>query len=114
MLDTSSDRRGSGRYELRLPLHYRVSVKGQAVRTGSGATCDMSASGLSFRCRRSLPVGAHIEIMIEWPAKYRGMDALSLQVTGFLVRCDGNRSAVRMTSHKFKVTMSQLESRATA
>jgi hypothetical protein len=98
------DRRANGRYEVRLPLHYHVSVKGAPVKTGSGTTFDMSASGLSFKCRKQLPVGAHIEIMIDWPARYRNQDPMALQVTGFIVRSDGSRAAVRMTSHKFKAT----------
>jgi hypothetical protein len=110
---TAQDWRANRRYELRLALHYRVSVKGAATRAGSGTTCDISTSGLSFRCRRTLPVGAHIEIMIDWPAKYRDIDPITLQVTGFIVRCDGNRTAVRMTWRKFKIA--QLEpARATA
>ena len=109
----AQDLRAHRRYELRLALHYRVSVKGAATRTGSGTTCDISASGLNFRCRRSLPVGAHIEIMVDWPAKYRDIDPIALQVTGFIVRSDGNRTAMFMTSRRFKLV--QLErARATA
>jgi c-di-GMP-binding flagellar brake protein YcgR len=110
MSKIAQNRRENGRYDLRLPLHYRVSVKGETTRTGSATTSDISASGLSFRSRKPLPVGAHIEILIEWPAKYRDMDPMSLLVTGFIVRCDGSRIAVRMTSRKFKITMAQLES----
>jgi hypothetical protein len=110
MVKIAHNRRLNGRYDLRLPLHYRVSLKGEAPKTGSGTTYDISATGLSFRSRKSLPVGAHIEILLEWPAKYRNIDPMSLLVTGFIVRCDGGRIAVRMTSRKFKVTMAQLES----
>lgn len=104
MPKAAQDRRGDRRYELRLALHYRVSVKGEPVRSGSGTTVDMSAAGLSFRCRRPLPVGAHVEILIDWPAKHRETDSMALLVTGFIVRSDGNRTAVRLTSRRFKVT----------
>lgn len=104
MLRAAQDRRGDRRYELRLALHYRVSVKGEPVRSGSGTTHDLSAAGLSFRCRRPLPVGAHVEILIDWPAKYRDVDTIALLVTGFIIRSDGNRTAVRLTSRRFKVT----------
>jgi len=110
MSKIAENRRVTGRYDLRLPLHYRVSLKGETTRAGSGTTCDISAGGLSFRCRKPLPVGAHIEILIEWPAKYRDVDPMSLLVTGFIVRCDGSRVAVRMTSRKFRITTAQLES----
>jgi PilZ domain len=98
------DRRRDRRYELRLSLHYRVSVKGEAVRAGSGTTQDMSAMGLSFRCRKPLPVGAHIEVMIDWPAKQPEVESMALLLTGFILRSDGNRTAVRVTSRRFKVT----------
>ena len=101
----SSERRVSRRYNLHFPLHYRVSQKGALVRFGTGMTCDMSASGLSFRCRKPLPVGAHIEIMIDWPAKYGDVYPIGLQVTGFIMRSDGGRTAVRLTSRKFRVDM---------
>ncbi|MGO9262478.1 MAG: PilZ domain-containing protein [Bryobacteraceae bacterium] len=109
----AQDLRANRRYELRLALHYRVSVKGAAPRAGSGTTCDISTSGLSFRCRRILPVGVHIEILIDWPAKHREIDPIALQVTGFIVRSDGNRTAVRMTSRKFKLVHPE-PARATA
>jgi PilZ domain len=110
MSKIAQNRRVHGRYDLRLPLHFRVSLKGEPPKTGSGTTCDISATGLSFRSRKPLPVGAHIEILLEWPAKYRDVDPMSLQITGFIVRCEGTRVGVRMTSRKFKITMAQLES----
>jgi len=100
----AQDRRGDRRYEMRLALHYRVSVKGEPVRSGSGTTHDLSATGLSFRGRRPLPVGAHVEILIDWPAKHSDVDSMALLVTGFIVRSDGNRTGVRVTSRRFKMT----------
>ena len=61
-MENLTDRRENRRYEIRLPLHYRVSEKGAPPRSGSGNTCDLSTGGLSFRCRRALPVGTHIEM----------------------------------------------------
>jgi len=96
------ERRGNRRYELRLPLHYRVSQKGQPPRSGSGLTCDLSTAGISFRCRRPLPVGAHIEMTIAWPAKYAETYPMDLVITGFVVRSDPGRTAIRMTSRRFR------------
>ena len=100
---TSTDRRQNRRYELRLPLHYQVAEKGAMPRSGSGNTCDLSSNGLSFRCRRPLPVGAHIEIGVEWPSKYGDLYPIELQITGFIVRSVGGRIGVRVTSRKFRV-----------
>lgn len=97
------DRRGNRRYELRLPIHYRVAEKGTMPRTGSGNTCELSTTGLSFRSRKPLPVGAHIELVVEWPSKYGDIYPIDLQITGFIVRSQGGRIGVRVTSRKFRV-----------
>ena len=102
-METATDRRRNRRYELRLPVHYRVAEKGMMPRTGSGNTCDLSSNGLSFRCRRPLPIGAHIEMMVDWPSKYGDMYPIELQVTGFIVRTTGGRIGVRVTSRKVRV-----------
>jgi hypothetical protein len=99
----AGERRAANRYDLHFPLHYRVSQKGALVRFGTGMTCELSATGLSFRCRKPLPVGAHIEIMVDWPAKYGDIYPIALQITGFILRSDGSRTAVRLTSRKFRV-----------
>jgi hypothetical protein len=112
---TTTDRRRNRRYELRLPLHYQVAEKGAMPRSGSGNTCDLSSNGLSFRCRRPLPVGAHIEIGVEWPSKYGDLYPIELQVTGFIVRSVGGKIGVRVTSRKFRVdAMLEQPYRATA
>ena len=112
---TATERRRNRRYDLRLPLHYRVAAKGTMPLAGAGSTCDLSSSGLSFRCRRALPVGAHIELMVDWPSKYGDMYPIELQVTGFVVRSLGGRIGVRVTSRKFRVdTAMEQPYRATA
>ena len=111
----AGDRRRTRRYHLRLPVHYRVSVKGEAPRSGSGLTLEMSTTGLSFRLRRQLPVGAHIEIVVDWPAKYADTYPIDLQITGFVVRSDASRAAICMTSRKFRIAEAPAEPiRATA
>jgi hypothetical protein len=99
----SLDRRASRRYRLHLPVQYRVSERGASAYSGSGMTCDMSTTGLSFRCRRSLPVGAHIEIVISWPSRYGDNNPVDLQLTGFIVRCDHGKFGIRVNSHRFVV-----------
>jgi len=109
------ERRFNRRYEIRLPLHYRVSQKGLPARSGSGLTFDLSTGGVGFRCRRPLPVGAHIEMSIAWPIKYADTYPIDLVITGFVVRSDAAGRAVRMTSRKFRAdTMVAAPYRATA
>ena len=98
-----TERRTDPRYELRLPLHYRIAQRGQPVISGSGLTLDISVHGMSFRCRKPLPVGVHIEISVDWPARYSEVYPIELLATGFVVRSDHGRTAMRMTSHKLRV-----------
>lgn len=73
------------------------------ARSGSGLTLNMSTTGVSFRCRKPLPEGAHIEMVIDWPARYGGIYPVELLVTGFVVRSDHHLTAIRVTSRKFRV-----------
>jgi hypothetical protein len=99
----ATERRLNARYDLRLPVHYHVSQKGVISRSGTGLTTDISTTGISFRCRKPLPVGAHVEMVIDWPAKYGEVYPVDLQITGFVVRSDASKTAIRMTSRKFRV-----------
>lgn len=107
MDQTKNDRRSRRRYEIHLPVQYRVSQRSSVAITGTGMTCDLSTGGLGFRCRRTLPVGAHIELSIEWPASYGEGVAMELQVTGFVIRAEGNRVGVRVNSHRFRLLPSE-------
>jgi hypothetical protein len=97
------ERRSDFRYPLRLPLHYRVAQRGGPAIVGSGLTLDVSVHGISFRCRKPLPIGFHIEVSIEWPVRYSQIYPIELLATGFVVRSDHGRSAMRMTSYRLRV-----------
>jgi len=104
-----TERRLHQRFPLRMCLHYRVSQKGMVTRSGSGLTVDMSTDGVSFRCRKPLPEGAHIEMTIDWPARYAETYPLDLLLTGFVVRSDHGRTAMRITSRRFRVASQPAE-----
>ena len=110
----ASERRATRRYELHLPIHYRVSQKGVVARWGAGVTREMSTSGLSFRSRKPIPIGSHVEMIVDWPAKYGEEQPIDLQLTGFVVRSDNNRTAVRVTSRRFRINSQFEPYRATA
>jgi hypothetical protein len=74
----------------------------------------MSTTGLSFRCRRTLPVGSHIELMIDWPSSAEDGGSIELQITGFVVRAESGKTGVRLTSHRFKVAPMEPAMAATA
>ena len=104
------ERRQSRRFGLRLSLRYRLSQKEGESRWNTGITRDLSKDGVGFKSRRALPVGAHVELRIDWPALYDSQYPVDLQATGFVVRSDAQRTAVRISSHRFLVhTQEQAE-----
>jgi hypothetical protein len=109
MVKTAPDRRVNQRFGIHLPIHFRISQKGASSRWGSGVTIDVSSGGVSFRCRRPLPVGAHIEMVIDWPAKFDNAFPVDLRSTGFIVRSDGTRSAARMTARHFRIDAANVQ-----
>ncbi len=108
------ERRTTRRYDLHLPVHFRVSQKGAVARWGTGTTREMSTTGLSFRTRKPLPIGAHVEVIVDWPAKYADEQPIDLQLTGFIVRSDSSRTAVKVTSRRFRINSHFEPYRATA
>ena len=108
------EKRATKRYDLHLPIHYRISQKGEVPRWGTGSTREMSTNGLSFRTRKPLPVGCHVEMIVDWPARYGDEQPIDLQLTGFVLRSDGNRTAVRVTSRRFRINSHFQDYRATA
>ena len=89
------------RFNLHLPIHFRVSQKGETSRWATGITCDISSTELTFRCRKALPTGAHIEMAIEWPAR-QDSDPVELIATGFVTRSSASKASVSMTAHRFR------------
>jgi hypothetical protein len=109
MIRPIAERREDRRYDLRVPVHYRIAQRGEPVISGSGFTFDLSVHGISFRCRKLLPVGVHIEVSVDWPARYRNIHPIELRGTGFVVRSDHGRTAMRMTSHRLHVSMDAMQ-----
>ena len=105
MATPNADRRINPRYDIPLPIHYRVSQKGATSRWATSVTCDISSTGVSFRCRKRLPIGAHIEMVIDWPNGTTEVYATELVATGFVVRSSAYKSAVSMTSHRFRLEL---------
>ncbi|HWB83758.1 MAG TPA: PilZ domain-containing protein [Bryobacteraceae bacterium] len=112
----ADERRGNKRYDVRLSLRFRLTKKGSLTRWGSGTTCNMSTDGICFRSRRPLPVGSHLELLIEWPAQVGDSQPMHLQATGFVVWNSAGRTAVHLASRKFRVTAAEMPAaiRATA
>jgi len=103
MSRNANERRRSVRFDVHLPLRYRQSEKGIEHRWANAITRDMSKDGVAFKTRQSLPVGSHVELRIDWPVKQESIRPIDLQATGFVVWSDGVQTAVRISSHKFRI-----------
>lgn len=97
--ETQVERRGRLRFPLALTVHFRLTRKGPPSRWGTGAVSDMSSTGISFRCRKALPVGGHMELCIDWPTARDNDCPLRLRATGFVVRSQGAKTAIQITWH---------------
>jgi len=102
-MDPRYERRGKQRFKIALTIRFRLSRKGSMSRWGNGTIHDISSSGISFRSRRPLPVGGHLELIIDWPATHGDSTPVTLHATGFVVRRDGNKIAVQIPSPRFRI-----------
>lgn len=100
---TQPDRREKRRFDIDLPLHFRASIDGATSRWGIGTIQDMSSGGINFRCRREFPVGARLEIIIDWPTDRSDRAPVCLHASGLVLRSRGSKTALRLTSHHFQI-----------
>ena len=98
-----SERREKQRFVLAQTVHFRLSAKRPTSRWGSGTIHDISSSGINFHCRRQLPLGGHLELIVDWPAPLGDQRLVNLHASGFVVRSSSTRTAVRITSHRFHI-----------
>jgi hypothetical protein len=97
------ERREKRRFALSHTIHFRLSAERPASRWAVGTIHDMSSNGVSFRSRRPLPLGGHLELIVAWPATLGDRRLVSLRASGFVVRTGRARTAVRITSHRFHI-----------
>ena len=100
-MDAVSERREKRRFVLAHTIRFRLSAKRATSRWAVGTIQDMSSSGVSFRCRRPLPLGGHLELIVDWPAPLGDQRLVNLHASGFVVRSSRTTTAVRITSHRF-------------
>jgi hypothetical protein len=66
---------------------------------------NLSSGGVSFVAGEALPVGADVEVSMNWPVKLDGVHPLTLRLFGNVIRSDGNTVAARITREEFARTM---------
>jgi hypothetical protein len=96
------ERRASVRFPLDLGLRYSIACRASPVENGTGRTIDLSSSGLAFTADKPIPVGAKVDVSIDWPAMLDGGVQLQLTMAGLVVRTSGNVTALQVLRHEFK------------
>jgi hypothetical protein len=94
--------RASNRYAVRALLQYRAAIPSLESVWKSGYTHVMSAGGILIYPSDVVPVGATLEVAIDWPGLYHGKPMVRLFVIGTVARVDGRGTALRILSHEFR------------
>lgn len=97
------ERRRYRRYPVNLSIRYRLSRDRIMWEEGLGATRDLSSEGVSFRADRNLPVGADVELQIDWPVKINGVPGLCAVILGRILRSHENEIAVAILQSEFQM-----------
>jgi hypothetical protein len=100
----AGERRADKRYELQLDLRWKLIRRRRVLEAGSGRTIDVSSGGINFDAGRELPPGFNVELALSWPIMLHSVAPLQLVVQGRILRCEGNRVAIRMAQHEFRTT----------
>jgi hypothetical protein len=106
------DRRNDRRYGIHLELRWKLIRRRRILDSGVGHTVDLSSGGILFDSGRQLPVGLNVELSISWPVLLHNQAPLQLIVSGRIVRCASNRTAVVMAQHEFRTSGASADQRA--
>jgi len=112
--EIGGDRRGDRRYALHLDLKWKLVRRRRVLDTGSGATLDLSSSGILLDAGRHLPVGLTLELSVSWPVLLHNVAPLNLFVSGRIVRSDGRLAVIKMVQHEFRTAGTAAEQRSVA
>jgi hypothetical protein len=102
-MGNTSERRLSRRYKIGTAIRFRVSEGETTSEWRVGQICDMSNTGVFFRCRHSLPPDVHLEMVIDWPSKQGSIHPIFLRAAGHVVRSHDGEVAVWMTSSRLVI-----------
>ena len=90
-------RRSQYRFAIALNVEYKVDGGERKI----GRAVNLSSKGILFKATDRVRVGKRIELFIAWPMKLDGNVALTLWVTGDVVRT-GQHIAVHLSKHEFR------------
>ena len=83
-------------------MQYRTSFGVLNSAWKCGRTLDMSVGGILIDTPEAVPVGATLELAIDWTGLYHGKPMVRLLVIGSVARIDGRGTALRIHSYEFR------------
>src|SRR6266404_4436109 len=86
-MSSMSERRGTRRYDLSLPIMVRIPAQGFAD-TQSGKTRDISTRGLYFVIDQDVRAGSELDIMLTLPREMTNGDEVLVKASGKIVRVE--------------------------
>src|SRR5579871_455113 len=104
------ERRVKARYPIRLQARYR-SLNSQDRISGVGLTVNMSSCGLLVTCQHNIPVGAQMEVLMDWPSLLNATVPLQLVTSGRVVRSDSSSFVIEFATYQFRTMRSRPLSR---
>jgi hypothetical protein len=96
------NRRIAKRYGMRTAMQYRTSDGELKSVWKVGHTLDMSVGGILIDIPPAIPVGATLELAIDWTGLYHGKPMVRLVLIGSVMRNDSRGTALRILSHQFR------------
>jgi hypothetical protein len=94
------------RYPIRLQARYR-SLNPEERISGVGLTINMSSSGLLVTCRHTVPLGAQMEVLLDWPSLLNSTVPLQLVTSGRVVRSQPSSFVLEFASYQFRTMRSK-------
>jgi len=96
-----AEKRSAARYPAEALLSFSVHHE-QEVVTAGARLVNISNTGILFQAENSPPVGSKIELRIPWPVRVTQIFTMNLAITGWVVRRQGNHTAVKIDRYDFE------------
>ncbi len=100
-----ADRRRTTRFPVNEEVKYRVLLKASKI-SGTGKTLNIGSGGVLFTTEEKLPLGRHVELSVNWPARLGGTCPLKFVAQGRVVRSENSKAAVRIERYEFRTRAS--------
>jgi PilZ domain len=95
------ERRLRARYPVRLLARYRTLDQAEEL-TGFGTTVNMSSSSLLVKCQHDIPLGAQMDVVVNWPSLLESTIPLQLVTSGRVVRSEPSHFVIEFARYEFR------------